>query len=386
MTEVVTSTAAYVQPLLHASRQQVFGVPNLDSPQSDLAIALAAGQQQDALDATLVAPATDDRASLTSDRNDSNQAAPRSFTNQPPQANPAKSDAPPTTGPAKARVEINVADLTAAANAPLQKETPVVAAAVAPHVVDAPKPAAPVPTPAAAPTPSVPQPAEQPRPQASGVLGPAAVLKDADIDAIADSIFGAAFAPTQVIQPPTEAAPQGQKNFIFAQRKLFDDEDVVASATGKFTPTEVKAAALGLGPDSPQSKYTTQTVAVAATTVGAQFAASAAAAQKLFDAGPVTVSGARFDPAANDVRLYDKVPQADTQNQSGQDQSGASGNDGQSLDSRESLYQRAQAVADALGEKSSNPAVKQLVATLESYAAIAGINTKHAKSTVRVIA
>jgi hypothetical protein len=373
MTEVVTSTAAYVQPLLLTPKgQQAFGAPAPDSPQSE--IALAASQQQHALEATQVA-ATPDQPSL---RNDSEgTSSSRSFLNQLPTPQPAKAPEPavPTTGPAKARVEVSVLDITAALKA-------------APAAVrSAQQPAAAQPQPAAA---AQAQPAPRPvtlstlgggpagpadaqaqddtpdTPVSTGVLGPAAVVKEADLANLSQGIFGAAFAPVQVVQPNPDAAPtQAQKNFIFAHRKLYAEQAAqVEATTGKFAVEEAKTN----GTET-TGKFAAEPGVVAAATVGAQFAASADAAQKLFDKVQFNTTPS-VENATGEIRVYDKVAQADaqTQRRSGDDEPSD-----QTLDSRQSLYQRAQAVAEALGDKAGNPAVKKLVATLESYALITGV-------------
>lgn len=382
MTEVVTNTAAYVQPLLFTPKgQQAFGASGPISP-GDLAISLAASQQQQALDATQVA-ATPDQPSLKNDSESPHST--RNFLSQLPTPQPKTPDlAAPTTGPAKARVELSVVDISAAVAAAthaatIQQTGPLANAPAAPQAASKPVtlsdlgggPAGPGQAPADAP----------PVPDTTGVLGPAAVVKDADIAAIAQNIFGAAFAPTQVVQPTADpAAAQSQKNFIFAQRKLFGVQAAEVQATsGKFAAEAGKAAALGS--DVATGKFAVQPAAIAAATVGAQFAASSETAHKLFDKVNFA-STPSVEPATGETKLYDKVAQLDTQGERGQgDQSPSD----QTLDSRQSLYQRAQAVAAALGDKSANPAVKKLVSTLESYALIAGVDGQSApRRTIRV--
>jgi len=402
MTDVVTNTAAYAQPLLFANRQQSLGIPNPESPQVALAISEAASLQQQALLSTQVAPSSDDRASLKQNNDDGHSSPDRSFAHQLPTSSLAAKPAeiaPPTTGPAKARVDIPVFDITALAAAPAlaAPAVPLTSAAATAPASDATKPltlsnltggaAGPLQQHVTAPAPKPAEHEDAPRPQTSGVLGPAAEVKDADLENISANIFGAAFAPTQVLQPTATQTPtQTQKNFIFAQRKLYAGEDVVAQPTGKFTSDDAKAAARGLGPDAVAGRFAVQPAAIAAATAGAQFAASADTAQKLFDKVPTTASGAPIDATTGEVRLYDKVSQTDTQGHSGKYGDSTPGDD--TLDSRESLYQRAQAVAQALGDKSSNPAVKKLVATLESYALVTGITSgaSSGRPTVRVIA
>jgi hypothetical protein len=218
-------------------------------------------------------------------------------------------------------------------------------------------------------------------PVSTGVLGPAAAVNETEL--VTANVFGAAFAPTQVVQPVADPVPsQTQKNFIFAQRKLFDEREVTNEATRKFVADDAKAKAFAT--EATAGKFAPQHTSVAAATVGAQFAANAESAQRLFDKVVVTSNGA--ENVTSDARLYDKVGQSDTQNQNN------GGNDGpgdQALDSRQSLYQRAQAVAQALGEKSGNPAVKKLVATLEAYAVVAKIGNgsrNSARPSVRVTA
>jgi hypothetical protein len=389
MTEVVTSTAAYVQPLLLAPKgQQAFGAPAPDSPQTESAIALAASQQQHALEATQVA-ASPDQPSLKNDSEGSSSN--RSFLQQLPTPQPTKAPdlAVPTTGPAKARVDVSVLDITAALNAASQTVHPTPAAAAQQTPV---APSAPAPQPAPNPVtlsslgggPAGPaSQAEDDTPDtpiSTGVLGPAAVVKDADLANLSQSIFGAAFAPTQVAQTnPDATQTQTQKNFIFAHRKLYAEQAAqVQITTGKFAAEEAKTNGTeGAG------KFAAQPAAVAAATAGSQFAASAEAAQKLADKVQFT-STSSTEGTTGEARLYDKVGQADTQNQR---QHGDNNNPSDSsLDSRQSLYQRAQAVAAALGEKSGNPAVKKLVATLESYALIAGVDSSGARKPVRVTA
>jgi len=371
MTEVVTNTAAYLQSLLYAPRQQGFGVPNPDSPQNTFEIALAASQQQAEADASQVAPASDDRSSLGQG---DDSPANRSFANQLPTPQPkAPEPSLATTGPAKARVDISLVEISHAAATAL-RETPAPQAPVQTE----PKPlsfgnlaggaAGPLQQPAPAPV-NVP----------TGILGPAAVIHESEI--LTANVFGAAFAPTQVAQTSVNPAPtQTQKNFIFAQRKLFNEQVAVDQVAGKFVSEDAKAKTFAA--EATVGKFAPQPTAAAAATVGAQFAANADSAQRLFD--KVVVSSNTADSAGNDTRLYDTVTQTDTQNQNN---SGNSGPGDQSLDSRQSLYQRAQAVAQALGEKSANPAVKKLMATLEAYAAVTKVGeSRSGRSTVRVIA
>ncbi|TAK99018.1 MAG: hypothetical protein EPO08_17550 [Rhodospirillaceae bacterium] len=372
MTDVVTNTAAYVQPLLYANRQQALGIPNSESPQVDLALAAAASQQQQALDVSQVAQASDDRSSLKQGGEGANQSANRSFANQLPASSLAAKApdlAPPTTGPAKARVDIPVFDITALTSTPAPgASSPAAAPSQPPTAQPADTQVPPtgltlgnLASGAAGPLQQSadvsPQP--QPQPQASGVLGPAAQIKESDLAVISANIFGAAFAPTQLGQAPGSAAPtHSQKNFIFAQRKLFGGDEVSSQASGKFTAIAA---------------------AVAATTAGSQFARSAAAGQKLSD--KVTAAATFVTTASSEPPTDGKVFQASD--------SAGTGPVAPSVDARESLYQRAQAVAQAFGEKSSNPAVKNLVATLESYALVAGISSgvkPAAHPTVRVIA
>jgi hypothetical protein len=283
-------------------------------------------------------------------------------------------------------VELSVVDINAAINA--ANAAPLRAAAVQQAI-----PFASVPQPQPAPKPVTLSslgggpagPAQVPVdapdvPNSTGVLGPAAVVKDADIANISQNIFGAAFAPTQVSQPSADpVAAQTQKNFIFAHRKLFAEQAVQTQTAGRFAADEAKAATFG--PDVATGKFAAQPATVAAVTAGAQFAASAETAQKLFDKVN-TAATPSVESTTGEVRLYDKVAQADTQ---GQHSQGNQNPSDQTLDSRQSLYQRAQAVAEALGDKSSNPAVKKLVSTLEAYAAIAGVGGQPvARKTVRV--
>jgi hypothetical protein len=216
-------------------------------------------------------------------------------------------------------------------------------------------------------------------PVSTGVLGPAAVVHETELATA--NVFGAAFAPTQVVQPVADPVPsQTQKNFIFAQRKLFDEREITNAATRKFVTDDAKVKAFAT--ETTAGKFVPQHASVAAATVGAQFAANAESAQRLFDKVAVASNGT--ENPTSDVRLYDKVGQPDTQNQNN---GGNEGPGDQALDSRQSLYQRAQAVAQALGEKSGNPAVKKLVATLEAYAVVAKIGPgRSARPSVRVIA
>jgi hypothetical protein len=379
MTEVVTNTAAYVQPLLFTPKgQQAIGAPAPDSPQSELAIALAASQQQQALEATQVA-ATPDQPSL---KNNSDGPSNRSFQSQLPTSQPRTPEpAAAPTGPAKARVEVSVVDISAALSATARAQEANPAAAPAPQPVAKPVTLSDLGGGPAGPGAAAPVEAPVPTP---GVLGPAAVVKETDIAAISQNIFGAAFAPTQVVQPSTDTSPaQTNKNFIFAHRKLFAEQaaEVVQAqtTTGKFAAEDAKAAAFGT--EVATGKFAAQPVAVAAATVGAQFAASAETAQKLFDKVHVE-STPSVEATTGEVRLYDKVAQADTQSQRGNPGDQNPGD--QTLDSRQSLYQRAQAVAAALGDKSGNPAVKKLVATLESYALIAGVGGRSTGRKLRV--
>jgi len=369
MTDVVTNTAAYVQPLLYANRQQALGIPNPESPQADLALAAAASQQQQTLDQTQVAQASDGRSSLKQGGDGANQSAGHGFVAQLPTSSLAAKApelATPTTGPAKARVDLPVFDIGALTSTPAPSASPQGAvqppSPPAPDTTDTQTPStglasANLAGPAAS-APQTPDVSEQPQQQVSGILGPAAQIKDADIALISANIFGAAFAPTQVGQVSGSAAPtQSQKNFIFAQRKLYGDAAASSQASGKYAAS------------------------VAASTAGSQFAVSAAAARKLSD--KVTAAATSIAAANGETTAFEKVSAA------GGSAAGVDLTASSSVDARESLYQRAQAVAQTFGERSSNPAVKNLVATLESYALVAGISPG-AKSavhpTVRVIA
>jgi hypothetical protein len=352
MTEVVTNSAALLQPLLQAHKPQVFGVFNADSPQVELQIAAAASRDQAAVAATEAPRTSDDRASLNADSGSNGGAQ-----NLPPRAQaraPAVHDLAAPTGPSKARVEIPPPQLTVEAPAPKPAASSLAPAPVAAAPA---RQAPPVQAAADAPAPA-------PKPVDADPLGPAEQLNALALESVAQNIVGVAFAPVQLSAQTAAddpAAAQRQKNFIFSQRKLFAETE----AGAKFAAEEAKRAVHeALQDTTPRFAVEAAAQTVTATVASGKFASEGS--QKLFDKAPADPRGAGVE-AGGEVRLYDKVPQAETGNKFAPEQD--SRGQGDNAGGRESLYQRAAAIANALGEKSANPEVKKLFNDIERYAA-----------------
>ena len=178
---------------------------------------------------------------------------------------------------------------------------------------------------------------------------------------------------------------------MFSQHWMFDDvKQTVVQPTESIFAEEARAVtAARFFAELSTGRFAPESIAVAASTVGAQFAALADTAQKLSDKVTLTTAS-RFSDAGNgETRLYDKVPQTDTENRGGDEGFRDDSRSGENFrDLRQSLYQRAQAVAHALGDKFSNPAVRELIANLEAYAKVAGVSSDgeaSSASTVKVI-
>jgi hypothetical protein len=338
-----------MQPFLQPQRLQGQSPSNPESVQADLQAALDASRQNAAVAATQSPAVTDDRGSLRNEA--SPERRPAELPLRQPAPQPAAQDLPPApVGASRARVELPPIDLSAPAPPP-----------AAPAAAPAPAPAAPsTPAPTVVQAEAPAQPAPEPQPINPGALGPAQNLNTLALENISANIVGVAFAPVQVAKAPEEpAAALRQKNFIFSQRKLFDD----AAPAARFVPDDKKAQ-LADAPQTPKFvPAATETVAAA---VAGKFAADAAA-QKVFDKAPAAERAAVIDSAGGEARLYDKVAAAESDNKFAPDDS--EGRADAEREQRGSLYQRAQAVAAALGSKSSNPEVRKLFADLERYAA-----------------
>ena len=357
MTEVVTNGAAFSQPFLQARKPQAFGVPSPDSPQVDLQIAAEASRQH-AATATEVARASDDRSSLKQDQNTRGGQGfqPRA------RANDALRDLPAVpAGPSKARVEVPPQILQAPApQAQAQPKTPEPQAARAPE--PAPAPAAPVKAAAAAPATDAPAP-QGPPPVDVGALNNAEQLNSVALEAVSQNIVGVAFAPVQVAATSPDGADVGQqlrqKNFIFSQRKLFAE----AEQSGKFAAEENRRIARETTQETPKFAAETAQIVTGAVTAG-KFAAETS--QKVAEKFAPDQRGAGVEDITGEQRLYDKVPESQTQGRFAPEDDAAAE---ERSASRESLYQRAAKIANALGEKSANPEVVKLFADIERYAA-----------------
>ena len=353
MTEVVTNGAAFMQPFLQPNRQQANGVSNSDSPQFSLQIGAEASRAQAATAAQEVPRASEDRSSLQNDSSPQPNSQPeQSRLKAAPAHAAAPANAAPT-GPSKARVELPPLQLAQPASTSVASLTPAAPQAAAQAE------AAPAPTPAPEPA----APAANQAPQLTpGALGAAATLSTLSLENLSQNIIGVAFAPTQVVQSAqTETVvAQPQRNFIFAQRKVYAE----AEQAGKFVAAE-KLHVIAQE-DAKTPKFALQAVAQAVTTAAAagKFAAHETS-QKLSDKVPQHETSTVQN--GGEARLYDKVPQADAGNRSAQDdaEQHAQGRDS----NRESLYQRAEAIAYALGSKADNPEVKKLIADIARYRA-----------------
>lgn len=198
-----------------------------------------------------------------------------------------------------------------------------------------------------------------------GALGAAQQLNSAALEAVSQNIVGVAFAPVQVAAASREEDPaqaSRQKNFIFSQRKLFAESE----QSGKFAAEEHRRVVRESVHETPKFAAETAHVVTSAVTAG-RFAAEAS--QKVAEKFAPDQRGAGVEETTGETRLYDKVPGSQTQgrfapeDEATQDERRASG---------ESLYQRAAKIANALGEKSENPAVRKLFADIERYAAQVG--------------
>ncbi len=358
MTEVVTYGAAFTQPFLQAHKPQALGVSNPESPQVDLQIAAEASRQNAAVAATQVAHASDDRSSLQQDSNTRGGQGfqPRARANDAPREVPA---AP--AGPSKARVEVPPQLLQAPAPQPKAPEPQ--AQARAPQPAPAPQPAAPVQAAVATPAPAKDAPAPAAPPVDIGALNNAEQLNTVALEAVAQNIVGVAFAPVQVAAAVQDGEPsQPQKNFIFSQRKLFAESE----QPGKFAAEEHRRVVRETVHETPKFAAETAHVVASAVTAG-RFAAETS--QKVAEKFAPDQRGAGVEDTTGETRLYDKVSESQTQgrfapeDEATQDERRAS---------RESLYQRAAKIANALGEKAENPAVRKLFADIERYAAQVG--------------
>jgi len=316
MTEVVTNGAAFSQPFLQARKPQPFDISNPESPQVALQIAAEASRQDAAVAATEVARASDDRSSLKQDSHTpgSQGFQPRARANDAPRDFPAV-----LAGPSKARVE------------------------VPPHLLQAPAPQAPPPV-------------------DIGALNNAEQLNSVALEAVAQNIVGVAFAPVQVAAPTADedpAAQQRQKNFIFSQRKLFAEGE----QTGKFAAEEQRRVVRETTHETPKFAVETAQVVSSAITAG-KFAAETG--QKVSEKFAPEQRGAGVEATTGEARLYDKVPESQTQGRFAPEDDATQE---ERRASRESLYQRAAKIANALGEKSANPEVRKLFADIERYAA-----------------
>lgn len=353
MIEVVTNGAAFSQPFLQARKPQAFGVSSPDSPQVDLQIAAEASRQH-AATATEVAQASDDRSSLKQDPNTRGGQGyqPRA------RANDALRDLPAVpAGPSKARVEVPPQILQAPAPQP---NTPEPQAARAPE--PAPAPAAPVKVAAAAPATDAPA-RQGPPPVDVGALNNAEQLNSVALEAVSQNIVGVAFAPVQVAATSQDGADVGQqlrqKNFIFSQRKLFAE----AEQSGKFAAEENRRIVRETTHEAPKFAAETAQIVTSAVTAG-KFAAETS--QKVAEKFAPDQRGAGVEDITGEQRLYDKVPESQTQGRFAREDDAAAE---ERRASRESLYQRAAKIANALGDKSANPEVVKLFADVERYAA-----------------
>jgi hypothetical protein len=155
------------------------------------------------------------------------------------------------------------------------------------------------------PAPAVQSGQQPPSPINAAILDPAEDLDNSDLEVIQEDIIGTAFAPVEMNQVGPGPRTPGQKDVIFDGHKLFGGQVPRQSSVGTPGAGVVAAAANG------------------------SFAAAAQAAQQAF------------------------APAIDTS---------ASSQDSQSL------YERAQAIAQALGAKApANPGVKQLFNDLALY-------------------
>jgi hypothetical protein len=211
-----------------------------------------------------------------------------------------------SVGPSKARVDLPPLQLSEPASQPNQASQALNQAA--PTASDA-APSAQAPTPA--PAPSLASDDDSSKSAPSGPLGPAEQLNNLTLETLSQNIIGVAFAPVQVATGPSDAsAASRQKNFIFSERKMFADEATI-------------------------------------TKIAVQPSGTFAAAQRATS----HAASVPFEPPPASGKFAAASRSSDTQNSS-----------------RESFYQRAQAIADALGGSNSpNPQVKKLLTDLENY-------------------
>jgi hypothetical protein len=329
MAESVTNSAAYLQTLLQPNRLQPSSISNADSQQFSQQLAAEVTRQDVATAATEVPAATDDRSSL---QNYYGSSSDQQFTPSTPQPTPDVILAAPPSGPSKAQVTLPLLQFaqagdSSASSADVTGSTDQTAAA--PQSQSA----------ATGADPTQQQQQQNPNQAIAGALGPAEELNPLALESITDTIIGVAFAPMQVSQTP----PQGgggtfgrQKDFIFSGHQVFGIN---------YQPSSAAPAASG----STQTVSLDPAPAPKSTPVVAPSATSTSAGSAAYSSTDQTASTAAATPGTGD--------------------------------SRQTLYERAQAIADALGTKSANPQVQQLFSDLASYKAWMQSESSRASST-----
>ncbi len=364
MTEVVTNGAAFMRPFLQSTRLQASGISNQDSQQISAQVSAEASRAEANASAQEVPRASEDRSSLQNDSSPQSNSRPEPSRLKAAAANSPAAPANAPTGPSKARVDIAPLQLAQPASVSAQAQAPAATPQTqAASTLTAATPA-PAPTPAPATDPA-PAPASDTAPVVSpGALGPAASLNTLAVENLSQNIIGVAFAPTQVTQTSDDdgaIATQPQRNFIFAQRKVFTE----AQQTDKFAAEDSRRQFVA-EEASKTPKFAVQATAQFVTTVASGKFATTEDAQKLSDKTqqaetPIVENG--------EARLYDKVAEGDAGNRFAQeDAQQQSQNQGRG-NSRESLHQRAEAIAQALGTKAAHPEVKKLIADIARYRA-----------------